>query len=352
MWETLGQLFTGTDHTFVTNLKTSFDEIVDLGDPAAFGRLAVRAFVDLVKAAVSAAFTFVNALAGVALEIVESALTGIAGVLSAPIDAPPIVALFNWLHDQAYPADDTRPATPVTVTIGGLFSLMLAFPVTYAWKLAAGADVPLFPGGHFPPTGGAPSIGDSGTNPWPLIGGIVQISYFFPDTYNDLVTAGGRSSNIFMTLWALACEITLLLMSFPNPTSTPFIWFEDTDPNAAFSRMFNFIATAAIVMLDVGSFLTPDAKTKQLARQRDTLGKTAVTVAGVLNLAFGIWQSIAVKDTPASTAANVLTPLTAAAQFLRMWEPPLPSAVGTKVAINIASDAGGGIARFASAFGA
>lgn len=357
LWQRFRTKFQTTDYSFGDTFTTRLEKLFRFDEPGAFGRLAVSALIGLVEDLVKAVFTFLGVLAEIFLELAAAAMGTLNDFLTTPIRLPLVETLVHWIYDQAHPGRIDREYPPVTVA--SVFGLICAFPITFAWRLA-GATTELFPGGRFPVPGEQPPAVRGDLNPWPFIGGLAQIAYFFFDSFNDVVGYDGNTSYWVTAALALFFETVVLMMSFPNPNNTPFHFPDANDP-AANARAFNWLAAFFIVAADLCSFFAKDDDSQKLMRQRDVEGKIGMCALGLTNLATGIWECVAVEGiTPASIATNILTPLTVVAQPLRIPR-KIPGtdlkavpwwAMGTKIFINLFSDAGGGIARAISAGGA
>lgn len=332
---------------FVAALQASWAKLA-LAEPRDLARVAVDQLSDLFSAVVSAVFGFAKLAVTGGFALIEAGLAGLLGVLQAPLDAKPLVALVNWIARQANPA----AVDAETVSLGRFGCLMMAFPVTLGWKLACGAASQPFPHGKFEATLAATA---AAPNLWGLIAGLLQLLYAPFDMVNDTLPATTDASvELMWALGALIIEGGILMCTFPNANGTPFEFASDPTLIARIARNSHFGCYAALFTLDgvslaAGTALAPFKSVKKLVRQRDQIGKILSSAVGVSAFGFGIFESAVVGATPATWATNLFTPLSPGCQWLRL-NGNTPS-LEAKLIVNLFSDLVGGGFRLAGAAG-
>jgi hypothetical protein len=139
------------------------------------------------------------------------------------------------------------------------------------------------------------------------------------------------------------------VLIWPTPEGVPFTSKSSEEPLQQFFRWFNWGPGLVYVASDALFYLIGWNGKKQLARQVEPLGIMVLFSFGTINLIAGVGESVVTQPTVtgAGIAANVLSPLSPAAQILRISGSgrPNPYALAIKLATNVLSDVGGGIAR-------
>ncbi|OJY16925.1 MAG: hypothetical protein BGO98_12140 [Myxococcales bacterium 68-20] len=318
-------------------LRSNFLELFDPQRADSLGSVAIDAFVSLIKVILAGTFALLNAIAELLIEAVTGALGELGKLFETPITFEPIVKLANWVFSKAYPGQSPPP-----VTTGRLFMLFAAFPITVGWKLVHGVHSTPFPNGEFPTTGsGVAGINDTSLFIWVCSG--AQVTYGLFDCINDAYEF------TWMAAGAVALEWLMVLLTFPNNNNTPFIFPEAGDPTGN-ARAFNWFVPVFIAAFDTLSVCSPRDPTqpKKLMRRDSDAGKILNSVLGAANIATGAWESSVTGATGAPVAVNILTPMSAFAQFLRV--PKHPSwLVAVKMFVNIVGDLGGATARISVA---
>lgn len=360
-WNSFMAVFSGIDYSFYIGFIEGFKKLLREGNPDTLGQIVIDAFIELLKGMVTAVFRFVAAILSALLDLVNAVLAAAATVLRDPITFAPLLTLVHWIEGEAYPGQKHAD-----VTLAGIFCLLMAFPATLGWKLVMGADNAPFPGGKFPTTTDK-AVSGSSPNLFIFFGGLVQMFYFFPDMTNDMVTSVPKGKDFgILVWWAVLSEFLLPMLLWPTAEGIPFSPLPEAkkEDRGQMARYFNWLPGIAIALLDLASAVASDPSDRKLARNMEWKpaslqappwaappGKVSIAVLGLNNLVGGIFDSVENKAKDATFAANVLSPLSATFQFLRIPPPTQPNyLLIAKAIINLAGDAGGGIARCVSAW--
>jgi hypothetical protein len=118
---------------FTGNLQSTFPQA------SSFGSVAITDLLGLFQDLVDAVMALLNDLVDASIDVMQAAVQGLQDVLSTPIDCPPLQALWNWVAEAGGQSGGD------TLTLASAISLLLAFPVTIAWKLVNGASETPFP---------------------------------------------------------------------------------------------------------------------------------------------------------------------------------------------------------------
>lgn len=338
--------FSGNEMSFLTDFKERFVALFDPKNPDTLGRVVIDVLLDLLIGIVDKAFDAALFVSEVMFQLVDETIAVFRDLLATQITLKPIVDLVTWVYNEAH-KNVPNPPPPPPLTIAGLVSLSVAFPTTLGWKIIAGdPKSKLFPGGRLPRPGDAASaeslaLGISDGGRCLIAGGLIQVGYTFLDIVND-VGADNVSS-----VSAIVLEALMPILIWPTPSGIPGDCPELTTVQLA--RWCNWAPGVVYCAADAFFFGVGWKKKKSLARDADTVGKMIISSFGILNLIAGVWESIADPDiSGAGIAANVLSPLSPACQLLRVFNTnPEVYAVllGSKLIVNVISDAGGGIAR-------
>ena len=339
-WAELRDALDKLDFSFAYEFK---DRLVNLFDPKnadALGSIVLDSFVALLTWTLDKLFDLAIAIVEALFKVVDKTLRAMAQFLDTQVEFQPILDLVTWVYKQAH-SKEPNPPPPPPVTLAGLVSLMVAFPATLAWKLAVGdPNRPLFPGGKLPQPGrGLTSDAATDGQRCLGVGGVIQAYYMFLDCAND--TEPTHCSSV----GAIVMELLMPMLIWPTPEGVPFTSKSSEEPLQQFFRWFNWAPGLVYVASDALFYLIGWNGKKQLARQVEPLGIMVLFSFGTINLIAGVGESVVTQPTVtgAGIAANVLSPLSPAAQILRISKNPYALAI--KLAINVFSDMGGGIAR-------
>lgn len=339
-WAELRDALDKLDFSFAYEFK---DRLVNLFDPKnadALGSIVLDAIVALLTWTLDKLFDLAIAIVEALFKVVDKTLQAMAQFLDTQVEFQPILDLVAWVYKQAHSKEPNPPPSP-PVTLAGLVSLVIAFPATLAWKLAVGdPNRPLFPDGKLPQPGrGLTSGAETDGQRCLVVGGVIQAYYMFLDCAND--TEPTHSSSV----GAIIMEFLMPMLIWPTPEGVPFTSKSSEEPLQQFFRWFNWAPGLIYVASDALFYLIGWNGKKQLARQVEPFGIMVLFSFGIINLIAGVGESVVTQPiiTGAAVAANVLSPLSPAAQILRISKSP--SALAIKLAINVFSDVGGGIAR-------
>ena len=152
-------------------------------------------------------------------------------------------------------------------------------------------------------------------------------------------------TNAPSSVGAIVMELLMPMLIWPTPEGVLFTGKSSEDPLQQFFRWFNWGPGLVYVASDALFYLIGWNGKKQLARQVEPLGIMVLFLFGTTNLIAGVAASVVTQPTVtgAGIAANVFSPLSPAAQILRISKSPYALAI--KLATNVLSDVGGGIAR-------
>lgn len=137
-------------------------------DPSSFLDTVLITLLKVVKDAINLCFDVGRAVVQIALDILAVAFAALQEVLTTKLDVPILGDIWSWLANKAGEPEDE-------LTVGNLFGVAVAFPMTILFKLISGGKEP-FPDAsqhRVEPTGAAGPV--LGTN-WPFVmAGIVQL---------------------------------------------------------------------------------------------------------------------------------------------------------------------------------
>lgn len=348
IWTELQAVFKGLDYSFDAEFKEKFNALFDVNNPGSLGTVVVTGIVDILKWVFNKIFDILIALVDIGYKLIDQTMQYLHELTNTPVQIPPLVSLVDWIYKQATVNQPDAPPPP-PLTLGGLISLVFAFPATLTWKLAAGdANSTPFPGGKLPHAGQAnESVTGEAGNACLLVGGTIQTLYTTLDIANDM------GSTPFTAIAAILAELYMPILIWPTADGIPFSTHStEPDITQAF-RWLNWVPGIVYLASDSLFFLGGASGKKELARDAEPVGQVILWLFGTLNLIAGVAESATVKNvTAASVCANILSPLSPAAQLLRLLSGGKPGQLlAVKLCTNVLSDAGGGFARVAAACG-
>jgi len=321
VWERLKSGFDGTNSGFKEKLDQDLKGLLNPADAESFGRITLHAFVNIINNLIDRIFQFIDGVIEVSFDMINLSLTNAENFLKTPITSEFILSIVNWIYKEGHAGQ-----TPPPLTLAGLLSLIMAFPVTLAKKLitpagSQGADDPV--------------VDSDG-----LTAGIAQVLFGFPDIILDSGLPISEKNTTGLQLLAIGCEMLISFFTFPGVTLT-------NRP----ARLMNWIPTVGYAVSDLGFFLLPPLpnSSRRITRQMGVVGKLIATTLGAINLGGAIWENAVTTPSNATLATNFLSPFSPMAQFLLVdpsWE-----AHAVKVVVDVISDWGGGGTRIAAAYG-
>jgi hypothetical protein len=128
----------GDFYQWLTSILTR--EGVDPGQ--SFKDAALTGLLAVCKKASLASVHILQTLVDTLLEVLQAVAGVVGGIFSAEIQFPAISAIWSWIQEQI-----GITADPSSLTVGGFFSLLVAVPTTFLFKLIYGEDRQPFPGG-------------------------------------------------------------------------------------------------------------------------------------------------------------------------------------------------------------
>ena len=342
IWDKFRSVFEKQDYSFDVEFKEKFLKLLDINNPSSLARATVKGIIEILKWASGKILDLAVALVDALFTVAETTLRYADELLNTPIEFRPIVDLVEWVYKQAH-SNEPAPPPPPKLTLGGLSALIVAFPATVAWKLAVGdPNSGPFPGGKLPRPGqlSNPSPGQACL----LVGGTIQMTYTILDITNDI-----KSTNLTAAM-AIYSELCMPMLIWPTAAGIPFTFSSTETPLQQFFRIANWIPGCCYPVLDI---LFLGLSYRSLARNVEPVGQTCLWLLGTFNWVMGFAESIVTAETstPAGITANILSPLSPAAQLLRLLGKNDPEALAVKLVTNLLSDGGGGAARIAAACG-
>src|SRR5262249_39987203 len=103
VWEGHPHAVEGAGHAFVGPLTQALRHLYRAKGTDDLGRIAVAGAIDLVCRVVDGVVDLAEALLQAMYDLADKTLRDLGGLLGTPVTFAPLVALVNWLHDQAYP---------------------------------------------------------------------------------------------------------------------------------------------------------------------------------------------------------------------------------------------------------
>ncbi|MEN3165548.1 hypothetical protein WI697_26170 [Tistrella mobilis] len=131
-FESQGSAFSDSQSAFLSNAKQQFTSISSVAD------LMIVDLLTLVEDLIIDALQLADDLFDDFIDLFQALLSAIEDALMAAIGDDALQALWNWVATMGGQSSDT-------LCLASLISLLLAFPVTIAWKLVNGASSSPFP---------------------------------------------------------------------------------------------------------------------------------------------------------------------------------------------------------------
>jgi len=321
VWERLKSGYDGTNSGFKEKLNQDLKALLNPADAESFGRIALHAFVNIINNLIDRIFQFIDGVIEVSFDMIKLSLTNAEKFLKTPITSESILTIVNWIYKEGHAGQ-----TPPPLTLAGLLSLIMAFPVTLAKKLITPA--------------GSQGADDTVVDSDGLTAGIAQLLFGVPDIILDSGLPISEKNTTGLQLWAIGCEMLISVFTYPREALT-------NRP----ARLMNWIPTVGYAVFDAGCYLFPPLpnSSRKITRQMGVAGKLVVTILGLTNFAGAIWENAVTTPSNATLATNILSPFSPMTQFLLVdpsWE-----AHAIKVVVDVISDLGGGGTRIAAADG-
>ena len=360
----LTDILAGFDGAGLFDLFDSIGHLVtDLFSFDSDDAIGPRLLVDLLDVAE----TFILALLKIAdkilqaiTELLADGVTAGLAMLNAPLSLGFINTIYDWFQDNA----NVDPAKRRPMTTIGLMSLVLGFITTTTFKLANGVDNAPFPGGaapHLPAPpwlqglGHAVGVGnadDPAAHAKSML--ILQqvcygIGFFsaFTGCVSDF--SGGQEGDTpkpIVIFNALALVFTLLILSVPPVTGTPF----GTVP--LWDGIFG-VSTGYTLLEVIAAFVSTSGLKNIPVYQRDEKDKNGVKIpmpGTICSAVFGtvllgctsaVLASTKPRPDPVYWTADLLAPMPMIFELARLAPTAKPVVAGVNAAVNIASCAAG-----------
>lgn len=280
------------------------------------------------KIVVDAAIDGLQAIADSLFALASGALQGIVDLFATPFQLPGISDLYRWLQSAAGISTEAQ----VEVTLGGIFSLLLAFPATLMWKLLHGADSEMFPSGL--------AVGRDKKAEGTALLSLGVVASIFNTSIIGLAADVLDAKPLYVTetvdswlhFWLgtgiLFLSVATTVFSWPSAHALPDepIPLETQGDRWAFANwMWGWITPMVDFGFMVLSAALPDKDKRhgwRISRFVDGIGLFVDMVMGLGNLITGIGESVTRRpdghpENEHQIVANVILPLLAITQFLR-----------------------------------
>lgn len=340
-------------------LKTTFETVVGdfqnaimnfasffetaLTDPSQLPTLGVADLLKAAKNVALAVLAFLDGIITALLDVLGAAVAAAGQILTVPFEIPFISSIVSVI--AKFLGIDIKAAS-----IADIFCLALAIPVTIFYKLMNGADSEPFPGGKLP-TGSslAAAVPSDAATAMIYTAGAVAALWALFDTGLDAIP--DDSDILLFNITDIICPTLIGIFTWPGGIPFTPIPLDSNEDKANFA---NWIVSWSVVGLDIGLLVAGKiswAPQSTIARYIDPVGKILMVAFGGIGLVAGIVAS-SFGASGGSIAANILGPLPALTQFLRL-DSVEESTEGISAAIKLVIDffAGEGyaVAVFASA---
>jgi hypothetical protein len=170
-------------------------------DPSSFNSIVIPDLINAVQGLVDSLLQFADGVAEGFLSFISDAMSTLADLLSKEIEISALQSLWKWLQEKAGVED------PAPLTVSSLFSLLVAFPVTIAYKLVAGVDDEPFPAQAEAKLGSGP-LGP--TRKTILASAIIHLVSAIPGVFSDILgpSATPRWVSVFILVFAIVDWVT------------------------------------------------------------------------------------------------------------------------------------------------
>lgn len=201
--------------TAVNAFSEIFKTLIDFNNPEPIGQPGLDRLFLFIESIIQALLKTCDALVHFFLAIVQSGMDNLDATLSTPIELGPVNRLYQWIQKSL-----PNPPSPLEeLTLGGLISLLAAFPVTVFYKLIEGVDAAPFPGGKLPSKPLAQSASEESGWGGKVIATVLfflQAVFAFIDIGADIEGLSEKyaKSTIF-NWWAIGWTFLILLFSMP-----------------------------------------------------------------------------------------------------------------------------------------
>ncbi len=310
---------------FENGFQAAWNAVVVLfTDPKDFATLGLADLLEAVKDLILAALAFADGIVESLLALISAAATYVTDLLTVPLEIPLITPLLNLIGIP-------------NVSIADVFCMVAAVPLTVVYKLINGEDAKLFPGGVLPtsPTTAAAELGDVKQAMTFTATGLMAV-WALMDTCLD-TNPSDASPPFFFVILDILFPTLIQCFTIPTDDGIPYGTIP-TGTTGEKLNLANWCVGWAIVALNISFIVASKSplSAKTVARYSE-VGKGILTGLGALGLAVGIAASVETSANGATTAANVLSPLTNMFQFLRL-ETVEESSLGVSLIVKLAID--------------
>lgn len=300
--------------------------------------IALDGLLDELHKLCSAVIQVVRTIVDVLFDALDAGTRAAGDMFATRIDLGVVDTVLDWILDGAGVPDSQRGP----LTVGGLVSLLIAFPATFLFKAINGVDTQPFPDGRLPaPTGpGAARAGEEeppsdgtiacyalsiATTLW--VGGLQTVSDAIPASALSLTSVDSPELDPVRNLLGfllVPSSFVLQMFLYPAEDLIPFgpIPTGEVKEQAALANWLVgcCIPTADLVFM-AASLLNAASKKFgggwRIAKYIDPVGLVTDTILGCGNVVAGITESATAHDDCARYVFNIAIPSMAALQFLR-----------------------------------